>query len=139
MDLGPSPDRSVPRANEDTEFARRLIKAGESLRYEPLALVHHGIPQARINKHFLLSRWFDFGRASIVERDDHPDVLGIPWDYLSLMRRCVEISAMSVRWVVARRAHTRFFWRCMIWKEAGMMSELYRRLVGGKVGQTAAL
>lgn len=136
VDLGPSPDRSVPGASEDTEFARRLMKAGESLRYEPLALVHHGIPQARINKQFFLSRWFDFGRASIVERDDHRDVLGIPWEYLSLMRRCVQISAVGVRWVVARRAHTRFFWRCMIWKEAGMMNELYGRLVGRKVSQT---
>ncbi|MFY9690280.1 MAG: glycosyltransferase [Candidatus Acidiferrales bacterium] len=139
VDLGPSPDRNVPGANEDTEFARRLMKAGESLRYEPLALVHHGIPQARINKQFFLSRWFDFGRASIVERNDHPDVLGIPWDYLSLMRGCVQISAKGVRWVFAGRAHTRFFWRCMVWKEAGMMVELYRRLVGRKVSQTAAL
>jgi glucosyl-dolichyl phosphate glucuronosyltransferase len=135
VDLGPSPDRNVPSANEDTEFARRLIKAGESLRYEPLAVVYHGVLPARINKHFFLSRWFDLGRASIVEQDDHPDVLGIPWDYLSVMQRCVQISAMGVRWVFARRANTRFFWRCMIWKQAGMMSELYGRLVGRKVSR----
>ena len=137
VDLGPSPDRNVPCVNEDTEFARRLMKAGESLQYEPLAVVYHAVLQARINKQFFLSRWFDIGRASIVEQDNHPDMFGIPWGYLSLAQRCVQISAMGVRWVFARHASTRFFWRCMIWKQAGMMSELYGRLGGRKVSQTA--
>jgi glycosyltransferase involved in cell wall biosynthesis len=135
-DLGFSPSGATPRLNEDTEFGRRLIKAGEHLRYEPLAVVYHPVPKDRINREYFLRRWFEYGRTSIVERGDHPDVCGIPWDYLSLMRRAVDMSAMSLRWMFARRACMRFFWRCMIWKQAGMMVELYRRLAGRATSET---
>jgi hypothetical protein len=37
------------------EFARRLMKAGESLRYEPLAVVYHVLPLG-LSKEFFLSR-----------------------------------------------------------------------------------
>jgi glycosyltransferase involved in cell wall biosynthesis len=126
-DLGRTPSDTL--SNEDTEFGRRLMKAGERLRYEPLAIVHHPVPQGRVTKKYFLSWWFDFGRASIRERDGHPDVLGIPWDYFSLMRRAVQISTMSVRWMLAARAYMRFFWKCMVWKQAGMVVELYRSSV----------
>jgi glycosyltransferase involved in cell wall biosynthesis len=139
VDLGPSTDPNVPRANEDTEFACRLMKAAERLRYEPLAVVYHVVPLARINKQFFLWRWFEFGRASVVAREDHPDVFGIPWDYLSLMVRCVQISQMAVRWIFARQAGMRFFWRCMIWKQAGMMAQLCNRLMGRKIRQTTTV
>lgn len=126
-DLGPSPDPKVPCAKEDSEFARRLIKAGERLRYEPLAVVRHPILKARINKEFFLSRWFDTGRANIVECDDQSHAVRLPWIYLSVMRHSVQIAAFSLRWAVARKASTRFFWKCMIWKEAGIVSQLYGR------------
>ena len=126
-DLGPGPHPETPRPNEDTEFGRRLMKAGEHLRYEPSAVVYHPVPQDRINKQFFLSWWFDYGRASIVEQGDRPDVGGIPWDYLSLLRRVMDISNMSLRWLFAIRATMRFFWKCMVWKQMGMIVELRRR------------
>ena len=135
LDLGPRPGSQL--RNEDIEFGRRLLKAGERLRYEPLAVVYHPVPERRITKEFFLSWWFDFGRASVIERDEHPDVCGVPWDFLSLMRRCLEISLMGVRWTFARSASMRFFWRCMIWKQVGMMNELHRRLTCPKERRTA--
>jgi GT2 family glycosyltransferase len=127
LDLGPRPDSQI--RNEDIEFARRVIQAGGRLRYEPSAVVYHPIPQGRISKTFFLSWWFDFGRASIRERGDRPNVWLLPYDYLSLLRRITAIPIVSLRWILATRAHKRFFYKCMVWQEAGMMTELYRRLV----------
>jgi len=53
-DLGPSPTREIARPNEDTEFGRRLIAAGERLRYEPSAVVCHPTPQHRLQKAYFL-------------------------------------------------------------------------------------
>lgn len=137
LDLGPMPNSQI--RNEDIEFGRRLLKAGERLRYEPLAVVYHAVPQGRITKEFFLSWWFDFGRASIIERDQHADVCGIPWDFLSLVRRSVHLSIDSLRRIFAGRASMRFFYKCMVWKQAGMITELYRRLVGHKESQATSL
>jgi glucosyl-dolichyl phosphate glucuronosyltransferase len=138
-DLGPSPNPDIPRPNEDTEFGHRLIAAGERLRYEPKAVVRHPVLLERLNKTFCLAWWFDFGRASIVERGDRPHVYGIPWDFLSLLRRLMQISNMSLRWVFTIRASRRFFWKCMIWKQAGMIAELRRRLATRGRSQAAVL
>lgn len=137
LDLGPRPHSQI--RNEDVEFARRVIKAGERLRYEPSAVVYHPVPQGRISKEFFLSWWFDYGRASIIERGDRPNVLGIPWDYLSLLNRVVTISIVTLRGIFAARPRKRFFCKCMVWKETGMVVELYRRLAGRRVSQSIAL
>lgn len=138
-DLGPGPNRDVPRSSEDTEFGRRLINAGEPLCYEPSAVVHHPIPESRVTKEYHLSWWFDFGRANIVERGDRPSLLGIPWDYLSLLQRSVEISVASLQAVFASGPHKRFFCQCMVRREAGMMVELYRRLASRRSRKAVAL
>ena len=51
--------------NEDTEFGRRVMAAGEHLWYEPSAVVYHAVPENRLTKGYLLRFWFDHGRASI--------------------------------------------------------------------------
>ncbi len=137
LDLGPRPKSQI--RNEDVEFGRRIIKAGERLYYEPLAVVHHPVPLHRISKEFFLSWWFDYGRASIIERDERPNVIGIPWDYLSLLRRVIAISSITLRRMFAVSPDTRFFCKCMIRKETGMMVELYRRLTARKVSQPTVL
>ena len=57
-----------PRPNEDTEFGRRLMAAGERLWYEPSAVVHHPVPQDRLRREYLLDWWFDYGRALTREK-----------------------------------------------------------------------
>jgi glycosyltransferase involved in cell wall biosynthesis len=130
LDLGPRPKSQI--RNEDVEFGRRLIQAGERLRYEPSAVVYHPVPEGRITKRFFLSWWFDYGRASIRERGDRPNVWLLPYDYLSLLRRITAIPIVSLRWILATRSHKRFFYKCMVWREAGMTAELYRRLLPAK-------
>lgn len=128
VDLGPRPNGEEPRIGEDAEFARRLMKAGESLRYEPLAMVYHPVLESRISKEFFLSRSFDFGRVSILEQDNRQDLLRFPQAYFAFAQALARIGVFSSRWVFARRAGTRFFWRCKIAAQAGIISELRRRL-----------
>ena len=126
-DLGRNPGDKI--SNEDTEFGRRLMAAGERLRYEPSAIVYHPIVHGRITQEYFFSWWFDFGRAMIRERGDRPDVYGVPRDYFALMRRVAEIPGMTLRWMFAIHPQKRFRNKCFIWKGAGQIVELYRRSV----------
>lgn len=136
-DLGPSPKSDIPRPNEDTEFGRRLLAAGERLRYEPSAVVYHPVPKARITKEYFLSWWFDYGRALIRERGDRPDVYGIPWDYLSLVSRFAQISAHTLIGSVLRGSSKRFAHKCEVWKNKGQIAELRRRSIQRRMGKAA--
>jgi glycosyltransferase involved in cell wall biosynthesis len=105
-DLGPSPSREMPRQNEDTEFTRRLLVAGERLYYEPLAVVFHPVPPSRLQKAYFLDWWYDKGRADIRMLGIPPDVTlsvaGVP---LRFVRRLVH---WAVRWAVALEPSERF-------------------------------
>jgi glycosyltransferase involved in cell wall biosynthesis len=83
-DLGRSPGSLM--SNEDTEFGRRLIAAGEQLRYEPSATVYHPAPEDRIQKAYFLTWWFNYGRARVREWRRGPDVLGIARPYLNILK-----------------------------------------------------
>ena len=137
-DLGPGPNPDVPRPNEDTEFGRRLLAAGERLRYEPSAVVYHPIPHERITQKYFFPWWFDFGRAMIRERGDQPDLYGVPRDYLGLLRRAAEMPGMTLRWMFAIHPQKRFRNKCFVWEGAGQIVELYRRSVDRKRTKAAA-
>lgn len=135
-DLGRNPGDKI--GNEDTEFGRRLMAAGERLRYEPLAIVYHPIPSERITREYFLSWWFDYGRAMIKERGDRPDVYGIPRDYLALICRTCEIAAVSLRGMLAFRPDDSFRYKCRMWTNKGQVAELYRRLADRKRSRTSS-
>jgi len=122
-DLGPRPNSEI--RSEDTEFGRRLLLAGERIRYEPTAVVHHSVPQNRLQKQFFLTWWFDKGRADIREAgvpvDTRRFVSGIP---LHLFRRVV---VGSLRWMVTLDPSRRFSRRLTVWLLAGMIAECYYR------------
>jgi len=125
-DLGPSPNPAIPRPNEDTEFGRRLISAGERLRYEPLAVVRHPVVRERITKEFLLSWWFDYGRAMVREWGRGPDFLGIPRPYFSILKTfTTRLPGIAVRWMAALQPQRRFFFKSQVWKLAGEIAEFY--------------
>lgn len=127
LDLGPNPSDII--GNEDTEFGRRLMAAGERLRYEPTAIVYHPVPSARITREYFLSWWFGYGRAAIRELGDRPKVCGIPRDYLSLLRFAAKMPILTMRWIFSINSQKRFCNACWIWHAAGRMAELYRRSV----------
>lgn len=126
-DLGPSANRSVPRPNEDTEFGRRIIAAGERLIYAPAAIVHHPVSQSRIKKEYFLSWWYDYGRATVRETGRRPDILGIQRRYWSVANIAVKCLLPSVtRWVFSVEPARRFFHKCWVWMILGQIREIYR-------------
>jgi glycosyltransferase involved in cell wall biosynthesis len=134
-DLGRNPGDKI--GNEDTEFGRRLMAAGERLRYEPSAVVYHPVPEGRITKEYFFSWWFDYGRAMSRELGERPDVWGIPRDYLSLLRFAIRMPVLALRWIFAINHQQRFRYKCWVWHAAGQMVELYRRSMHPK-GTNAA-
>lgn len=126
-DLGPSPNSRTPRPNEDTEFGRRLMAAGERLRYEPSAVVYHPVPTARLEKKYFLDWWFDLGRAGIREIGRRPDIGGIPRPYLTLLKAALVLwPARTMRWLCSWEAKKRFYGKAWVWKTAGEIAETYR-------------
>ncbi len=122
-DLGPQPNSQI--RNEDTEFGSRLLVAGERLRYEPTAVVHHSVPQERLQKKYFLTWWYNKGRANIRETGGAAEtkwsVSGIP---LSLLRR---LAVGTLRWIVTFNPSRRFTYRLTVWFFAGKTIESYRQ------------
>ncbi len=125
-DLGPSPGSEI--RNEDTEFGRRLMDAGERLRYEPSAVVYHEVPQHRLSKKYFLQWWFDYGRAEIRVRTKRPDFWVIPRHYISISNHILHVLPQRIlQWLLASNPEQRFFNRCWAWAAAGHVVELYRQ------------
>lgn len=136
-DLGPSPNQEIPRPNEDTEFGRRLLTAGERLRYEASAVVYHPVMRDRVRKQYFLSWWFDFGRALIREKGPGPDLLGIPRYYLSIPKMAVvDLLRRAIRWTCTLDPLGRFSMKCLTWAMTGQIVETYRLAKNAKRRKT---
>jgi len=99
-DMGPGPNRNIPRQSEDTEFGRRLMAAGERLRYEPSAVAYHPILEGRVQKEYLLTWWFDFGRAAVRKQGRGAPIWGLPRHYLSIPKMVgTSLWANAPRWM----------------------------------------
>ena len=134
-DMGPSPGSEI--RSEDTEFGRRLIRAGESLRYVPSAVVYHEVSESRINKEFFLQWWFDYGRAQMRERGMPPDVWGIPRHYISIPKVIGStLLIRTFRWMRSVNPQRRFFWKCYVWVTVGWIVEMPRLARKAREGHT---
>jgi glycosyltransferase involved in cell wall biosynthesis len=118
--------------NEDTEFGRRLMEAGERLRYEPLAVVYHSIPAERLNKRYFRAWWFAFGRAQMREKGPRTKVWGIPRFYFSLPNIALRLFLPQVaRSLLARDPRERFRRQCFACCMAGNMAEIWNLALKG--------
>jgi glycosyltransferase involved in cell wall biosynthesis len=125
-DLGPTPGSEI--RNEDTEFGRRVMEAGEHLRYEPSAVVYHEVPQHRLRKEYFLRWRFDYGRAKIRVKIMNPDVWGIPWRYISISNRLLRVlPRTTMRWLLTSDPRERFFNKCLVFMTIGEIVEIYRQ------------
>ncbi|MGA9585014.1 MAG: glycosyltransferase [Terracidiphilus sp.] len=108
--------------NGDTEFGSRLLAGGESLRYEPNAVVYHPVTKERLNKKYFLAWWFAYGRAMFRQTGLRPPFWGIPRVYFSIISR-------MIRWLTTSplNAKARFYWKCRVWVAAGELVEMSRR------------
>jgi len=117
-DLGPFPDKKI--GFEDTEFGRRLMQAGERLRYVPTAVVYHEVPAYRVRKEFLLEWWFDFGRGSIRETGKNLSA----WETMKVLARTL-LTAMQ--WLLSVNSQNRFYRKCRTWYCSGKLFEVYHQ------------
>ena len=131
-DMGPCPGSEL--RNEDMEFGRRVMAAGEKLRYVPDAVVYHAIPPSRLKQGYLLRFWYDHGRASIREVGPRPDVFGvIPRWCLAIPKTCLVVLPQRVfKWLVATNPPRRFFFKGLVWMTLGQMAEMPRVWRAGK-------
>jgi glycosyltransferase involved in cell wall biosynthesis len=123
-DLGPGPNKKV-RNNEDTELGRRLLAAGERLKYVPTAVVYHHVHQNQLQRDYFLTWWFNKGRADIretgVSADAKWSASGIP---LHLFRR---LAVGTLRWMIALKPSERFAYQLTVWLVAGTIVESHRQ------------
>jgi glycosyltransferase involved in cell wall biosynthesis len=127
-------------SNEDTEFGRRLMKAGERLRYEPSAVVRHPVPENRITKEYFLGWWFDYGRAFVREWGPKPAILGIPRPYFNILKLAtVVIPQKMARWALSLSPQQRFYHKCRVWLTAGQIREYYRLARGTRQSVTHSI
>lgn len=127
LDLGPMPGCEL--RNEDTEFGRRLLAAGERLRYEPSAVVYHRVPENRLKKEYFLRFCFDHGRAIVREVGRRPDRWGIPRPYLTLSKIGTLLVGRGLRWMwTSFNPKLRFYRKGRTWMTAGEILEVSRQL-----------
>jgi glucosyl-dolichyl phosphate glucuronosyltransferase len=119
--------------NEDTEFGKRLMAAGERLRYEPAAIVYHSIAEQRLNKRYFRVWWFSFGRAQMREKGPRTKVLGIPRIYFSLPNIALRLIIPQIfKALLTRDPHERFRRECFACCWAGNMAEIWNQARKGQ-------
>ena len=110
----------TPLPCEDTELARRVLRAGGELRYAPGAVVYHDVEPARLNRRYFLDWYKARGRAAA--REEAPDhgaarVAGVP-------RHLIRTFMTSlVRWLFSVGSARRFFHKLQTWRTAGAIAE----------------
>jgi glucosyl-dolichyl phosphate glucuronosyltransferase len=120
-DLGRCADSLL--SNEDVEFGRRLLSAGERLRYEPSAVVRHPVAEDRLRKQYILDWWFGKARSDVRDGGIPPEtkwfVVGIP---LYMFRR---LGMGTLRWIFSIKPSRRFYYKLCLWHSAGAIVECY--------------
>jgi glucosyl-dolichyl phosphate glucuronosyltransferase len=136
-DLGPSVGSKTPQKSEDSEFGVRVLAGGEKLGYEPSAVLHHAIPESRIQKQFFLSWWFDKARADTrafgTPKTGSLRFIGVP---LYLFRR---LAGNILRWAFAFGSARRFLRKTRIWWNLGEIKESHVMWRETKQGQISKL
>jgi glucosyl-dolichyl phosphate glucuronosyltransferase len=120
---------------EDIEFGNRLMSGGECLRYEPLAVVEHPVPEERLSKKHFRNWWIDFGRTRIIQRAAGPPIFGIPRHFLSLASLVFRhLPSRVLRWMFTVNSQLRFYNECQICMTLGEILQTVRSGVeAGKV------
>ena len=104
----------------DTEFGKRLIRAGEKIIYSPKAIVFHPVSAKRITKSYFLSYSYNHGRTCIrEERWPRGAVL-----YLGVPRYLFRgFIANCVRWLASLNRERRFYYKLRAYSSLGEIVE----------------
>jgi glycosyltransferase involved in cell wall biosynthesis len=110
---------------EDTEYCRRLLRAGERLLYAPRAIVYHPVEEYRTKRSYIRSMAFHYGRWTV--RID--GVLESAKCFLGVPRYLFPIAAKFFgKWMGAFGAKRRFFYKLEFCQTVGQMVESKRWL-----------
>ena len=129
-DMGPFPGSEI--RNEDTELGRRLMAAGERLRYEPSAVVYHVVKENRVKKEFFLNFWRELGRSRVLEVGQGPSIVGIPRCYFSIPKTIGLTLLATLKWLLAFNPQRRFHAKGLVWYFAGQVMEIRNQTFGPK-------
>jgi GT2 family glycosyltransferase len=126
-DLGPTVGSEI--RGEDSEFCRRLIKAGERLIYAPGAIVYHPVEKHRTEKDYFEAWYFDRGRASVREA-------GIPSNairYFGVPRYLfAKLLGNLLKSVFSASSKIRFYFKLQAYENWGQIIESRNSTSSGK-------
>jgi glycosyltransferase involved in cell wall biosynthesis len=122
VELGPRPGSDIK--GEDTEFGQRLLNAGERLRYEPEAVVHHPVPECRLKKSYVLSWWYWHGREEVLRSGPVKGASRLLFGVSPILLR--RMFRWTLQWMVSTGAQQRFYSRCRLWYVTGLFVGCYQ-------------
>jgi glucosyl-dolichyl phosphate glucuronosyltransferase len=111
---------------DDTEFCRRLLRAGERIAYSAEAVVFHPVEPERAHKTYFQSWYFNYGKSLVMTS-------GIPKNaicYLGVPRFLFKMLLIKVwKWLIAFDPVKRFYCKVEAYEILGQISESrrYRR------------
>lgn len=117
-DLGPTVGSEI--RGEDSEFCRRLIKSGETLRYVPTAVVYHPVDRKRVKKSYFQAWSFARGRTLVRETGFPTGTIryfGVPRYLL------ITLFATCLRWFFCLSSRPRFLYKLQICEAFGQIVE----------------
>jgi glucosyl-dolichyl phosphate glucuronosyltransferase len=111
---------------EDTEFCRRLMKAGEVLYYVPEAIIYHPVEKSRTVKSYFEGWYLSRGKAFVREEsipEDAMRYLGVPRYLLGNLFRS------AVKWFSSLSPKRRFYYKLEVYETIGRIQEARARAV----------
>ena len=117
--------------NEDTEFAGRLMAAGERLYYVPSAVVNHPVHQDRVKKGYFRSYYFAHGRSVARQAGQKLPLWRIPRYCLHGIRCKLRwISSLDRKWFLSTQG--RFLCELLVLHTFGEIVEGFRSYYGAE-------
>ncbi|MGA2643937.1 MAG: glycosyltransferase family 2 protein [Candidatus Sulfotelmatobacter sp.] len=108
---------------EDSEFASRLFRAGEKIRYAPHAIIYHPVDPVRSSKAYFRKWYYNDGRSMIRAWPPPKNVVryfGIPrWIFRSVVEN-------FLKWTFNFDAKRRFHCKLRTYRDVGRLVESYR-------------
>lgn len=124
LDLGVrGGDNGRGGSSVDTEFASRLLRAGEKIMYIPAATVYHPVEPHRATKSYFL-RWFYIDGVCEMRSAGWPDDAGCLFGIPRYLYR--GIAENFLRWIFAFESKRRFHHKVRTYRVAGRMVEARR-------------
>jgi hypothetical protein len=90
----------------------------------PAALVHHPVPQKRLQKQYFLTWWFNNGRADIQENGIATDT---KWFICGFLLYLLRLAIGTLQWMLTLERSRRSTHQLSVWFFAGKVLESYHQ------------